>query len=231
MTVQGDNGESDTTQQTVTITNVLPQFEAGPNETLPTASAGVFSRPIDFTDPGSDLWTGSVNFGDGTGDEPLVIDQTLKSFTLNHTFVTDGQFIVTVTLSDQDGVPVSDTFLVTANLNTPPDAIDDPVSTDEDTSVTFGVLGNDVDDQNNIVPSLTVALTQPSAGSLTNHQDGTFTFNPAGAFESLAVDESTDRYLHVPDHRRVRGDRLGNGHDRRGWSQRCAGCGCRGWCD
>ena len=192
LTVEGDNGESDSTQQTVTITNVLPQFEAGPDVTIPAESAGVFSRPIVFTDPGSDLWTGSVNFGESLDDEPLVIDQSLKSFTLNHTFATEGPFIVTVTLSDQDGQPVSDTFWVTANLNSPPDAIDDLFSTDEHSSVTFGVLGNDVDDQNNIVASLTVPLTQPSAGTLTNHQDGTFTFDPAGEFESLAIDQSAE---------------------------------------
>jgi len=75
-------------------------------------------------------------------------------------------------------------------INTPPVAIDDVAATTEDGSVTFGVLTNDTDIENNIDPSKTISLTSPSAGILTNNHHGTFTWNPNGAFEYLAVGES-----------------------------------------
>ncbi len=69
-----------------TIANVAPDFDAGPNETLLPDKQGGFDRTISFTDPGTDVWTGTVNFGDGTGDQPLVIDPVTKEFDLSHTY-------------------------------------------------------------------------------------------------------------------------------------------------
>lgn len=82
------------------------------------------------------------------------------------------------------GAPVS--------INSPPTALDDSVSTDEDTPLLIDVLANDTDAEDNIEPALTVALTSPSAGTLTNNGDGTFTFtfDPASEFEYLGVGEA-----------------------------------------
>ncbi len=65
---------------------------------------GLLSRSgIAITDPGADTWTGTVNYGDGTGDQTLALDQANKTFDLLHTYTVDGAFTVTVTLSDDDG--------------------------------------------------------------------------------------------------------------------------------
>lgn len=69
-------------------------------------------------------------------------------------------------------------------------AVDDVVSTDEDSSVTFNVLDNDTDTQNVIVAAATVALNSPAFGTLTDNGSGSFTYNPSGEFESLSVGES-----------------------------------------
>ena len=180
----------------VTVVNVAPTFEAGPDETLQPSVAGAFSRTRPFTDPGADAWSGTVNYGDGTGDQPLLANQAAKTFDLLlHTYTEDGTFTVTVNLTDGESASVSDTFDVTVILNTPPAAKPDSVSTNEDGPVVFNVLadngnGADSDAEGNIVPALTVELNDPATGVLTNNGSGSFTFDPNGAFESLAVGES-----------------------------------------
>jgi len=79
--------------------------------------------------------------------------------------------------------------------NTPPVAQDDNVSVSEDATITFDVLadngnGADSDAEGNIDLTRTESLTEPGVGLLTNNNDGTFTYDPNGAFESLAVGET-----------------------------------------
>ncbi|MEN8236923.1 MAG: Ig-like domain-containing protein [Pseudomonadota bacterium] len=79
-------------------------------------------------------------------------------------------------------------------LNTPPEAVDDMYMTDEDTVLNIampGILFNDNDDD--IGDSISVNLpvvSEPSKGILNVHGDGSFSFDPNGEFESLAVGES-----------------------------------------
>jgi len=106
-----------------TVNNVAPQFEVGPDETLLPTQAGVFGRAgIPFTDPGADVWSGMVNFGDGVGDQPLTIDQINRSFELNHVYAEGGMFIVTVTIEDDDSGSHTDSFQIEVIFNRPPAA-------------------------------------------------------------------------------------------------------------
>ena len=197
VTVEASDGTNvNTASTTLTINNVAPAFDAGANETILPAVVGVFSRgPISFTDPGPDTWSGTVDFGDGTGSQSLTIDQVNKTFNLDHTFTVDGNYTVTVTLNDDDGGTLVETFEVNVQLNTPPVANNDDVNVEENSSVLINVLadngnGADSDAESNIDPSLTINLTSPSAGSLTNNNDGTFTFDATGEFESLAAGQT-----------------------------------------
>lgn len=195
--IDKDGGFTDYTTA-ISVLNVAPTFEAGADETVQPPQLGAFSRSgIGITDPGNpETFGGTVNFGDGTVTQTLTINQATRQFNLSHTFPNTNSapaiatYHVTVTVNDGDGGSHTDSFDVTVNLNTPPVAEDDSVATDEDHSFTLNVLANDHDNQNNIVPSLTTNLTSPAAGVLTNNHDGTFSFNPNGAFESLAVGES-----------------------------------------
>lgn len=74
--------------------------------------------------------------------------------------------------------------------NSAPVANDDSVTTDEDSAITFDVLGNDADSENNLVASSTINLTSPLVGLLTNNGNGTFSYDPGSAFQYLAVGES-----------------------------------------
>ncbi len=65
--------------------------------------------------------------------------------------------------------------------NAPPVAEDDPVTTDEDTPVTFDVTTNDTDTDG--IDSTTVVITgDPANGAAVNNGDGTITYTPNADF-------------------------------------------------
>jgi len=71
----------DTTTTTVTVNNVAPNVDAGPDKLI--NEGGTFTNAGSFTDPGSaDTWTATVDYGDGSGVVPLALNPD-KSFTLS----------------------------------------------------------------------------------------------------------------------------------------------------
>ena len=94
--VTDNDGLVDTTSSSVHVANVAPSVGALgsatllPGETYATASS--------FDDPGADRWTGSVNYGDGTGTSSLALDG--QRFSLSHVYGSAGSFTVTVAISD-----------------------------------------------------------------------------------------------------------------------------------
>jgi hypothetical protein len=65
---------------------------------------GQLLRSGSFTDAGGDDWTATVDYGDGSGEQPLTLSKQSMTFGLNHYFGDDGQYSVTVTISNDDGV-------------------------------------------------------------------------------------------------------------------------------
>jgi hypothetical protein len=66
-----------------------------------------------FTDVGTrDTWTALVNYGDGTGDQPLALNPD-KTFAVGHIFTATGSYAVKVTVIDDDGGASEATFTVT----------------------------------------------------------------------------------------------------------------------
>src|SRR5262249_28666045 len=55
-----------------------------------------------FSDPDADTWTGTVNFGDGSGDQPLTLNPD-KTFAFRHVFTITGIYNVVVTVADDHG--------------------------------------------------------------------------------------------------------------------------------
>lgn len=79
-----------------------------------------------FTDPDSAFWSATVDYGDGSGTQPLSLDG--MNFSLNHTYATANTYTVTVAVTDNQGAigtgsatvivhpvttfnPVADTFV------------------------------------------------------------------------------------------------------------------------
>ena len=103
----------------VAVSNAAPSVQAGPDATI--AAGGTLSRPGSFSDPGSlDSWTATVNYGDGSGTQPLLLPGLDHSFQLLHTYTSPGQFTVTVTVTDDDGGAGSDTVTVTVEVHRRP---------------------------------------------------------------------------------------------------------------
>lgn len=101
LTVTDSAGATGTAETTVTVSNV------GPEVTLVVADnqlnkGEAASGSGSFADPGSDQWTGTVDYGDGSGVQPLPLTPD-KTFTIAHTYAAPGEFVITTCVTDDDG--------------------------------------------------------------------------------------------------------------------------------
>ena len=62
----------------------------------------LFTQNGSFVDPGTETWTATVDYGDGSGVQTLTLNPN-KTFTLSHTYASVGADIVTVSVTDQYG--------------------------------------------------------------------------------------------------------------------------------
>ncbi|MEZ5559640.1 MAG: PKD domain-containing protein [Pseudomonadales bacterium] len=93
-----------TSATTVTVLNVAPSVNAGPDTSVPEGSTVNFTGS--FTDPGTaDTHTYAWDFGDGSA---LVTD----TLTPSHNYPDNGSYTVTLTVTDDDGGVGSDTLTV-----------------------------------------------------------------------------------------------------------------------
>uniref|UniRef100_UPI002635AD03 Ig-like domain-containing protein n=1 Tax=uncultured Sulfitobacter sp. TaxID=191468 RepID=UPI002635AD03 len=107
------------------------------------------------------------------GDVTINDDGTL-TFTPNPDFF--GEAVIDYTITDGNGGEDDARVTVTVeNVNDAPVAVDDCVSTPEDTPVTIPVLANDTDVDNDALD--VIAATSPD-GDVTINDDGTLTFTP-----------------------------------------------------
>src|SRR5439155_22291437 len=84
----------------VTVNNVAPTVNAGGDTKV--HQGAMMVQPGFFTDPGiHDTWTASVDYGDGSGVQPLQLNSA-NHFTLRHKYATPGTFRVTVAVRDDD---------------------------------------------------------------------------------------------------------------------------------
>jgi hypothetical protein len=105
-------GQSDTEVFAIDVQNVAPALSLGADVTVETGQT--FQRAIQFTDPGQDSWTATINYGDGTA--PQVVALTGRTVSLEHTYTQTGAFTVSVQVSDDNGGTGSDTLTVQAVL-------------------------------------------------------------------------------------------------------------------
>jgi DNA/RNA endonuclease G (NUC1) len=96
--VTDNDGLADTTTSVVHVANVAPTVLPFDGATLLPGEMYVASGS--FTDPGTDPWSGTVNYGDGSGARSLLLAN--KTFSLSHIYGSAGTFTVTVGISDDD---------------------------------------------------------------------------------------------------------------------------------
>jgi DNA/RNA endonuclease G (NUC1)/PKD repeat protein len=110
--VTDSKGAADTASASITISNVNPTVATFAGATL--LPGETYTSSGTFSDPGSaDTWTATVNYGDGSGVQPLTLSG--NSFSLSHMYAAAGSFTVTVTVTDDDTGTGSKTAPVVVN--------------------------------------------------------------------------------------------------------------------
>jgi uncharacterized repeat protein (TIGR01451 family) len=124
VTVTDDDGDSDADTFTVIVDNASPLVDAGADQSVD-EGVMVSLDPASFTDAGTlDTHTATVDWGDGTVADVGVVAEvptgppgstTPAAGTVagSHVYADDGVYTVTVTVTDDDGAVVADTFIVT----------------------------------------------------------------------------------------------------------------------
>src|SRR4030095_15268920 len=93
----------------VTVNNVPPRVFLGGAEVVHVDE--VMHHTGRVTDSGADTWTATVNYGDGSGTQPLTV-QPDGTLLFAHLYQRPGRYRVTVSVFDDDGDVSSDTFVV-----------------------------------------------------------------------------------------------------------------------
>jgi hypothetical protein len=101
--VTDSQGGSTAADRTVTVANIAPALVVdAPAGAAIDRVGDLFTMGGSFTDPGSDAWSATVDFGDGTGVQSLPLSAD-KRFTLRHVYTGEGTFTVVVRVADNDG--------------------------------------------------------------------------------------------------------------------------------
>ncbi|MCI4644319.1 MAG: Ig-like domain-containing protein [Hyphomonadaceae bacterium] len=141
-----------------------------------------------------------------------VADLNAAIATLTYAPATDDRDGDTISIAINDGTGVTNGSIAVTLTNTDPVAQDDAVSVDETGTLNGDVFadnGNGIDDDangdtltvtevNGIGASVDQQITLTSGAQLTLNADGTFAYDPNGAFDSLAVGETdTDTFTYT----------------------------------
>ncbi|MFC1964381.1 PKD domain-containing protein, partial [Chloroflexota bacterium] len=95
-----DNAGNSASKEDTFIVKHLPTVYAGTDAII--VEGDTFMGSGAFTDPDSDNWTATVDYGDGSGPQPLALNPD-SSFNLNHLYCDDGTYTVSVTVTDDNG--------------------------------------------------------------------------------------------------------------------------------
>ena len=99
LTVTDAFGWPSSVTQTLNIGDVAATVSALPSANL--IAGETYSATGGFADPGADVWSATVNYGEGSGAQPLPL--VGKSFAVAHTYANAGTFALTVAVTDDGG--------------------------------------------------------------------------------------------------------------------------------
>ncbi len=166
--VTDDDGGSDCDTLSVTVTNVVPTVNAGPDATVAEGTSFPLA-PATFNDKGTlDTHTATVNWGDGTTTEAGVVTESPfgppgstaganGTVAKTHVYADNGAYTVTACVTDDEGAEKCDTLKLTV--------------TNVDPTGTFAVVGDG--------PSFFLPFVDVPVGG-THHDQGTLDTHTAG---------------------------------------------------
>ncbi|MDE2025395.1 MAG: pentapeptide repeat-containing protein [Patescibacteria group bacterium] len=168
--------------------NFPPIVNPIPNDSI--NEGDTYTHPGSFTDPDSSTsWTATVDYGDGSGSQPLVLNSD-KSFTLSHVYTNEGAYTVTVSVTDNQGATGTGTSTITvtdvpASISVPTIPSNPTVGTSVSTTATF----TDPDSSDTHVATITWGDGSSSAGTVTEPSgstpgsvSGSHTYATAGSY-------------------------------------------------
>ncbi len=98
-----NSATGDTSEFSAPAPDLPPAVSVGSQGGLLVANTGQSASLSGFfTDPDSHSWTATINYGDGSGVQPLVLAPD-HTFTLDHVYGHEGNYFVTVAITDDDG--------------------------------------------------------------------------------------------------------------------------------
>ncbi|MHA2494029.1 MAG: PKD domain-containing protein, partial [Candidatus Hodarchaeales archaeon] len=120
VTVTDDDGAATADTLMITVLNVAPSVNAGADQTVNEGEL-VSLDPATFTDVGTaDTHTAVIDWGDGTVEIGAIIEAGgVGTVSGSHVYADNGIYIVTVTVTDDDGAATADTLMITV-LNVAP---------------------------------------------------------------------------------------------------------------
>jgi hypothetical protein len=174
------------------VQNELPNVDVGADASI--AEGVMLTQLGSFTDPDADIWTATVDYGDGSGVQPLALN-TDKSFDLNHVYTEDGTYTAMVTVDDGQGGIGTDELVVTVN-NVAPQVLLDIDTTTVSCGVENALLGTAVIDPGS-EDALTVTIdwgdgSPPESFAWTSSGVIPHTYARAGTYTAIVTAEDDD---------------------------------------
>jgi PKD repeat protein len=184
LTANDGHGGSGTDTLIVTVANVGPTVAVPATGSATEGSA--FAAAGSFGDPGADSWSATVDYGDGTGVQPLPLNPD-KTFALSHTYADNGGYAVTVTVQDDEGTSDTESFNVAVANGVPTAAVAGPARGVRGQALAFTFTANDPSPTDRAAPftysvnwgdGSSQSVTGPATGANLSHTytaSGTYT--------------------------------------------------------
>jgi hypothetical protein len=110
----------------VGVLDVTPTVSLGGDAAL--AAGAAFARAGTFADPGAGTWKATVDYGDGSVVQVLVL-QADKTFRLDHVYANIGTYPIVVSVADEAGMVGTSRILVDVSPTSTPPTSTPPTST------------------------------------------------------------------------------------------------------
>jgi len=124
--------------------------------------------------------TGAINVTVAGGNTPYSYLWNNSEITEDLSLISGGTYAITVT--DFKGCTATLGGIVVGTINCPPVAVNDTVSTNEDTPLNISVLNNDSDPDGALNNATLQIITNPLHGTVTVNPNGTITYSPAANY-------------------------------------------------